>query len=127
VSELVRHIAQSSHGIGAFVARSEQPDFKQMASHERELIDKAALLKELKAGFAYARKLTRDFDEKKLEETQRAWWGTLQSKRFFLEMLARHAAEHLGQLTIYARMNGVVPPWRIPEKQSVTPPEKSDK
>jgi len=115
-SEIFVHAAQAPKGLGALLT-GQRPDFKKLAAHEKEVTDKAAIAEELKEGFAHARKLAEGLSDAELEETLKAPWGQTISKRFVLMIVSHHAAEHLGQLTVYARSNGVVPPWRMPKKE----------
>ena len=46
------------------------------------------------------------------------------SKRAVLGMLLSHMTEHFGQLTAYARVNGIVPPWILEAKKKAA--EKKD-
>ncbi|HQV31299.1 MAG TPA: DinB family protein [Calditrichia bacterium] len=43
--------------------------------------------------------------------TEIEFFGMSGTKRFLVFIVGDHAAEHLGQLIAYARMNGVTPPW----------------
>ena len=57
---------------------------------------------------------------KKLSQTQLDeeidFFGNKMSRRQTVFALGDHAAEHLGQLIAYARMNGVTPPWSKKDK-----------
>jgi len=44
-------------------------------------------------------------------EKQLDWFGGKNTERGILLFMMRHMAEHLGQVIVYARVNGVVPPW----------------
>jgi uncharacterized damage-inducible protein DinB len=125
-SEVFMHMAQSPRAIGGFL-KGEKPDFKKLMAREKEVTDKAALIEEVKNGFAAAKAIVGEFSKAQLEETITAPWKSVHSKRFFLEIFARHAAEHLGQLTTYARVNGIVPPWRVPKRPDAPPAKEGKK
>ena len=47
------------------------------------------------------------------------FFGTNTTRRGVLIFLDTHLAEHLGQAIAYARMNGIVPPWSEPPRNTV--------
>ena len=85
--------------------------------------NKAKLLEELKSSFAQLRARILKLSDADLDkpQTMRDRQTTL---RGALLIVDRHLAEHLGQAIAYARINGLVPPWKQ-ELQQQKPADKA--
>ena len=74
----------------------------------------------LKDWFAHGRKAITAMPDADLDKSL-DWFGGKNTERGVLLFVTRHAAEHLGQSSAYARFVGVVPPWtedaQKPQKQ----------
>ena len=87
----------------------------EMPSHitreiEKTMTGKDEILKNLKASFESAKKFLANYDTANFEEIVETPFGKF-SQRAMILIMNNHYHEHLGQLIVYARSNGVVPPW----------------
>lgn len=114
IREVFLHIAYGIHlqlTIADGAARSEiEKQIGTAVAGQRESLSKEQIIKMLSDRFAEAKTafdnarpggLTRDID----------FWGTPTTQRGVFNFVNTHIAEHLGQAIVYARINGVVPPW----------------
>jgi uncharacterized damage-inducible protein DinB len=113
-SELFMHVALSPFFIGTMVG-VERP--KGLRKLEKTVADKAEIAEHLKRGFAHARKAILSVSEGDLDKTKKAPWGMEHSMRFYLLILPQHVGVHLAQLGLYARLNGIEPPWVSEERK----------
>ena len=79
---------------------------------EKTLIKKDDILKELKGSFEAVTKFLKSYDTSKYEEMVETPFGEYNQRTMIL-IINNHYHEHLGQLIVYARSNGVVPPWSM--------------
>jgi hypothetical protein len=68
-------------------------------------------LEYLKASIGYAR--TADLNEQNALDPLKTYFGT-QSRQEVAAGIANHSYNHYGQMVVYARMNGVIPPASVP-------------
>jgi len=109
VREVVLHATSGNYFFGSFFGATTPEDVDPRA------LEKTALSKE-DAIAAFERSLTIIQDAAKMlskEELNEKvdFFGNKITKRQTLFALSDHAAEHLGQLIAYGRINGVTPPW----------------
>jgi len=97
-ADVLRHVAFWNKYVAA-VARGETIDPKINELSKNEYPTKAAIVQVLKATLADA-----TGELKKEPESLSAKRGNLYS------VFAEHAGEHYGQLVVYYRLNGIVPP-----------------
>jgi len=72
---------------------------------------KEQVVKYLKDAFAYGHKAMNSITDKNATELVKSAFGTRQVPRISMATIATwHSFDHYGQMVIYARMNGVVPP-----------------
>jgi uncharacterized damage-inducible protein DinB len=83
------------------------------AKREKAIVSKAALSKELEDSFAEVRKTLEPMRAGSLSR-EGTFFGATNTVRGVFILLETHAAEHLGQLIAYFRMNGLTPPWSPP-------------
>ena len=64
-----------------------------------------------KAAFAYGHKAMKSLNEKNMLQMAPSPWGSDKVTRFSIANTAIwHSFDHYGQMAVYARMNGVIPP-----------------
>lgn len=71
---------------------------------------KPELLKYLRDSFAYADKILATIDEKNLLQRVDGVYGGPSTRLGIATLAVWHASDHYGQLVIYLRMNGIIPP-----------------
>ena len=84
--------------------------------------DKPKLLEELKSSFAQLRARVLKLSDADGDEP-RTMMNRETTLRGALLIVDRHLGEHLGQAIVYARINGLVPPWKQ-ELQQQKPADK---
>ena len=109
MGEILGHVAATNYFLptiwGAKVPAGVDP-----RAFEKEAVDKAKAIDNLKKSFEHVRAAITAVPEGDLDKRVKllAHEGTV---REAIVILATHAHEHLGQSIAYARKNGIVPPW----------------
>jgi uncharacterized damage-inducible protein DinB len=119
VSEVYLHIASGNYlmmKIAGFAPPAESKWGSESDAWDKQTTDKAKILGELKKSFAHVRASLAKVSEKDLEQ-EVDFFGQKMTKRSELMAALSHLHEHLGQSIAYARMNGVVPPWSLPQPE----------
>ena len=104
MSELIGHVVNAHYTFcsGALgTAEPEHADFEKST-------DKAALVEGMKASVAYCNTAYQMTDADAMKETQ--FFGSTMSRLAVLVWNATHDGEHSGNLVVYMRANGMVPP-----------------
>jgi uncharacterized damage-inducible protein DinB len=73
------------------------------------------ILKYLKEAFAYAHRAMTKLNETNLTQSVSVPWGK-PTKLFLADLIVWHSFDHYGQMVVYARMNGIIPPASRPKK-----------
>jgi len=85
--------------------------YEEMENGPANIKGKAAIVQYLKDSFAAANKAIANVNEKNLTETLNFPFGNFKMSRLGVaNMIAWHGFDHYGQLVVYSRMNGIVPP-----------------
>ncbi len=111
ISEVFMHVAGSNYFILG------QMGIKPPAGLEADpekITDKAKVVESLKRSFAFVHQTLMTTSDADLEKSINLF-GDKATARDVLFLLATHVHEHLGQSIAYARTNGIVPPWSIPQ------------
>jgi uncharacterized damage-inducible protein DinB len=113
-SEIFMHMAISPFFLASMVGLPRPKDLS--GKLEKTVTDKAQIAEYLRRGFDQARKAVHFVSDADLDTTKKnPFMGVEMSKRLYLMGTAMHGASHLAQLGVYARMNGITPPWIIEE------------
>jgi hypothetical protein len=76
-----------------------------------QLRTKDQVIAYLKAAFAYAHKATASLTGESLTQMVPSAFGSRKTPRLAMATVALwHGFDHYGQMVVYARMNGIVPP-----------------
>ena len=117
VREVLLHIAADNYflptvlGVAAPAAtKITATDFAPVQAFEKQQLDRAASIAELKASFEHLKTALARVPDSRMNE-KLSVFGQEFTVRGFLILTATHLHEHLGQLIAYARSNGVTPPW----------------
>ncbi len=107
----IKHVAAVNYEMAAAILEEKPPVDIGDESGPASLTSKADILKYLNDSFAYVHKAIRTINEKNLVETVRSPFGEGRVSRLGLaSAVASHGYDHYGQMVVYLRMNGIVPP-----------------
>ena len=114
-AEQVKHVAAVNYIFGAAILSEKVPVDVGDESGPASLTTKADILKYLKDSFVYVHKAVATIDEKNVVGTVRSPFGEGSVSRLGLATsVPAHGYDHYGQMVVYLRMNGIVPPWSKP-------------
>jgi hypothetical protein len=103
----LKHVAMVNFRVSGAILREKPPMPADMASVK----SKAEIMKFVQDSFAYAHKAFASITEKNLVEEIPALSGNGTTTRLWLAtLLIGHDRDHYGQLVVYLRMNGIIPP-----------------
>jgi uncharacterized damage-inducible protein DinB len=103
----LKHVAMVNYRVGGAILQEKPPMPADMAS----LQSKDAIMKVFEDSFTYAHKAFATITEKNLVEPIPALSGNGTTTRLWLAvLLIGHDRDHYGQLVVYLRMNGIIPP-----------------
>ncbi len=109
--EQVRHVAAVNYMLGAAILEQKPPVDLGGESGPTSISSKADIVKFLKESFEYVHKALATVNEKNLTGTVRSPFGEGAMTRLSLATTtATHGFDHYGQMVVYLRMNGIVPP-----------------
>ena len=110
-AQQIKHVAAVNYELAAAILEQKPPVDIGDESGPASLTSKADIMKYLKDSFAYAHKAIETINDKNLTETVRSPFGEGRVSRMGLAMaFASHAEDHYGQMVVYLRMNGIIPP-----------------
>lgn len=110
-AQQVKHVAAVNYILGASILQEKPPAEVGGESGPESITTKADILKYLKASFEYAHKAIRTIDEKNFLEPMKWPFGDRSSSRLELgSVVTSHGFDHYGQIVMYLRSNGIVPP-----------------
>lgn len=108
----VSHVAAVIYMVSA--AALEQPNPSETGKGENgpeSLQTKDDIVKYLKDAFAYGHKAMGTLTEQNLMQMVKSAFGDSKAPRVAMaEVAVWHSFDHYGQMVVYARMNGIVPP-----------------
>ena len=110
-AQQVKHVAAVNYIFGAAILSEKVPVDVGDESGPASLTTKADILKYLKDSFVYVHKAVATINEKNVVETVRSPFGEGSVSRLGLATsVPAHGYDHYGQMVVYLRMNGIVPP-----------------
>jgi uncharacterized damage-inducible protein DinB len=110
-AQQVKHVAAVNYIFGAAILSEKVPVDVGDESGPASLTTKADILKYLKESFVYVHKAVATINEKNVVETVRSPFGEGSVSRLGLATsVPAHGYDHYGQMVVYLRMNGIVPP-----------------
>ena len=110
-AQQVKHVAIVIHMCAASVLGESIPDGGAGENGPASLTEKDQIVKYLKDAFAHAHKATASLTEANLMDMIVPAFGKNKVPRMSMAaVFAWHSFDHYGQMAVYARMNGIVPP-----------------
>jgi len=110
--EQARHLATMIYMTAAIVMEQRSPYGPGTNDNGPDDIrTKAQVVEYLKGSFAYARKALGTLNEKNHLDPVNTYFGPM-TKAAVASGITYHSYNHYGQMAVYARLNGVVPPVR---------------
>lgn len=112
--EQIRHLATMIYMTAATVLQERSPYGPGRNNNgPDEIRTKAEVLKYLESSFAYARRAMASLNIKNHLDPVSTVFGSM-PKSAVAAGVAYHSFNHYGQMVVYARMNGIVPPTSVP-------------
>jgi DinB superfamily len=110
-AQQIKHVAAVNYELGAAILEEKPPVDIGDESGPASLTTKADILKYLKDSFTYVHKAVQTINETNLIGTVKSPFGEARVTRLGLAMsVSAHAFDHYGQMAVYLRMNGIIPP-----------------
>jgi DinB superfamily len=110
-AQQIKHVAAVNYELGAALLEQRPPVDIGDESGPPSITSKAEIMKYLKDSFAYVHKAIATINETNLTGTVRSPFGEGWVSRLGLaSAVASHGYDHYGQMAVYLRMNGIVPP-----------------
>ena len=110
--EQMKHVAAVIYMVSASVLGEANPsEAGENENGPASIKSKDDVVEYLKHAFAYAHKAMSSITDKNATELIKSAFGDRQVPRITMASVATwHSFDHYGQMVIYARMNGIVPP-----------------
>ena len=110
-AQQIKHVAAVNYELAAAILEQKPPVDIGDESGPASVTSKADILKYLKDSFAYAHKAVATINENNFTGTVRSPFGEGWVSRLGLATsITWHAYDHYGQMVVYVRMNGIIPP-----------------
>src|SRR5215472_5024342 len=110
-AQQIKHVASVNYELAAALLEEKPPVDINGESGPASITSKADIIKYLKDSFAYVHKAVATINEGNLTARVRSPFGEGKVTRLGLvSSVSWHAYDHYGQMVIYLRMNGIVPP-----------------
>ena len=111
-AQQIKHVAAVNYELGAAILMEKLPvDIGDGEAGPASITSKADILKYLKDSFAYVHKAIDTINDHNLVGTVKSPFGEGKVTRLGLATsVSWHGFDHYGQMVVYLRMNGIVPP-----------------
>lgn len=110
-AQQVMHVAAVNYELGAAILTEKPPVDIGGEAGPASITSKADILKYLKDSFVYVHKAVATINDTNLVETVRSPFGEGSVTRLGLATsVSWHGFDHYGQMAVYLRMNGIIPP-----------------
>ena len=110
-AQMVKHVAATNFELGAVILQEKpRPDIGDETGPD-SIKSKADCIGYLKESFAYLHKAVAAINEHNLVDPLKSPWGQSTVTRLgLLTLTVGHCYDHYGQMVVYLRMNGQIPP-----------------
>jgi uncharacterized damage-inducible protein DinB len=110
-AQQIKHVAAVNYMFGAAIMSEKPPVNIGSENGPDNMTSKADIVKFLKDSFAYLHKALATLDENNILGQVQSPFGPNKISRLGLTNIAiSHPFDHYGQMAVYLRMNGIVPP-----------------
>ena len=110
-AQQVKHVAAVNYEVAAAILQQKPPIDLNGEAGPASITSKADIIRFLKDSFAYVHKAIATINETNLTDTVISPFGEGKFTRLGMaSALSWHAYAHYGQMVVYLRMNGIVPP-----------------
>jgi uncharacterized damage-inducible protein DinB len=110
-AQQIKHVAAVNYELAAAILEQKPPTDINDEMGPASITSKADVLKYLKDSFEYVHKAIATINEQNLTGTVRSPFGEGKVSRLGLATsVTAHGFDHYGQMVVYLRMNGIVPP-----------------
>jgi hypothetical protein len=112
-AEQVKHVARDVYVVSAAALGEKPPvDVGSTENGPASVQSKDQIVQFLKGAFVYAHKAAHSLTAANQTDLVPSPWGDGQvaTKGSLVSIVAWHSANHYGQMVVYARMNGIIPP-----------------
>jgi len=110
-AQQIKHIAAVNYELGAAILEEKPPAEINEEAGPESVKTKDEVLKYLRDSFAYVHKAIGTINDQNLVQTVKSPFGEGKVTRMGLaSTVAWHGYDHYGQMVVYLRMNGIVPP-----------------
>lgn len=110
-AQQIKHVAAVNYELGAALLEQKPPVDIGEEAGPTSITSKTDIIKYLKDSFAYVHKAIATINETNLVGTVRSPFGEGWVSRLGLATaVSSHGYDHYGQMVVYLRMNGIVPP-----------------
>lgn len=107
----IKHVAASNYEFGGAILQEKPPVDFGGEEGPASVKTKAEIVDFLKGSFAYMHKAIASMNEKNATESLKSPWGQNTITRLGVSTLTvAHIFDHYGQMVVYLRHNGLVPP-----------------
>jgi hypothetical protein len=116
-AQQAKHIATIIYQVSAPALNQKPPvDIGSTDNGPDAVRTKEQVLEYLKGAFAFAHKSIATLTAQNQMEMVKSPFGGTVPRVFTASFLPAHSFDHYGQMVVYARMNGVIPPGSLPTK-----------
>jgi hypothetical protein len=116
-AQQAKHIATIIYQVSAAAGNQKPPvDIGSTDNGPDAVKTKEQVLAYLKGAFAFAHKSIATLTAQNQMETLKSPFGGTIPRVFTASFVTAHSFDHYGQMVVYARMNGVIPPSSLPAK-----------
>ena len=110
-AQQVKHVAAVNYLIGSAILEEKPPVELGGESGPDSIASKADIMKFLKDSFVYLHKAAASINEKNQTDQVKSPFGKgTVSKQAIMTIALWHPFDHYGQMVVYLRMNGIIPP-----------------
>jgi uncharacterized damage-inducible protein DinB len=110
-AQQVKHVAAVNYAVAASILGEKPPVDTGGENGPDAMKSKADIVKFLKDSFVYLHKAASSVDEKNLVAPIKSPFGDAPATRLGMAtLIVAHCFDHYGQVVVYLRMNGIVPP-----------------
>ena len=106
------HVAYVNYAVAAAVLEEKNPSESDASENgPATLKTKDDVVKYVKESFAYTHKAMATLTDANLRDLVKSAFGNNKTTRIYMANVSLwHSFDHYGQMVVYARMNGIVPP-----------------